>query len=168
MVIDYSQTINRYTLLDAYPSPNIEEMVNKVAQYEVFSTVYMRSVYHQMPIKSSDKQHTAFEARGKLYQFTRMPFCLTNAVACFQHKMDDFVEHYKLHDTFLYLDNITIAGKIQEEHDKNLAAFFSAAKDYGLTLRDENCHYSLKSIDLLSYRISHGEISPDPERLCPL
>ena len=33
MVIDYSQTINRYTLLDAYPLPKIDEMINKMAQY---------------------------------------------------------------------------------------------------------------------------------------
>ena len=111
MVIDYSQTVNRYTLLDAYPSPNIDEMVNKIAQYEVFSTVDMRSAYHQMPINTADKQYTAFEAGGKLYQFCRMPFGLTNAVACFQRKMDDFVEQYNLSDTFVYLDNITIAGK---------------------------------------------------------
>ena len=82
--------------------------------------------------------------------------------------MDEFVEHYKLQDTFVYLDNITIAGKTQEEHDKNLAAFFTAVKDYGLTLREDKCHYSLKSTDLLGYRITHGEISPDPERLRPL
>ena len=84
MVIDYSQTVNRYTLLNAYPSPSIDEMVNKIAQYEVFSTVDMRSAYYQMPINTDDKQYTAFEAGGKLYQFCCMPFGLTNAVACFQ------------------------------------------------------------------------------------
>ena len=71
----------------------------------------MRSAYHQMLIKSCDKQDTVFEAGVKFYQFTCMPFGLTNDVACFQCKMDDFVEHYKLQDTFVYLDYKTIAGK---------------------------------------------------------
>ena len=31
MVVDYSQTVNRYTLLDAYPLPNIDEQVAKIA-----------------------------------------------------------------------------------------------------------------------------------------
>ena len=33
MVIDYSQTINRFTLLDAYPLPRIDDTINAIAQY---------------------------------------------------------------------------------------------------------------------------------------
>jgi len=39
MVIDYSRTINRFTQLDAYPLPRIDEIVNELAQYRVFTTV---------------------------------------------------------------------------------------------------------------------------------
>ena len=55
MVIDYSHTINRFTLLDAYPLPKIDELVNKIAQYQVCSTIDLRRAYHQVPISSSDK-----------------------------------------------------------------------------------------------------------------
>ena len=78
MVIDYSQTINRFTQLDAYPLPNINDMVQKIAQYSVFSTIDLRSAYHQIPLKEEDKPYTAFEASGRLYQFNRMPFGITN------------------------------------------------------------------------------------------
>ena len=150
-------------MLDAYPSQKSEEMVNKVAQYEEFSTLDMRSAYHQLEMNPFDKPYTAFEADGKLYQFLCVPFGLTNnAVACFQRKMDEFVDNYKLKDTFVYVDNITIAGRTQEEHNNNLNAFILAAKEFGLTLSDEKCHYSLKSIDLLGYHISYGSIKPDP------
>ena len=59
MVIDYSQTINRYTQLDAYPLPDIENMVREIAKYSVFSTVDLRSAYHQVPLKIEDKPYTA-------------------------------------------------------------------------------------------------------------
>ena len=32
MVIDYSQTVNRFSLLDAYPLPNIDEHVSAIAK----------------------------------------------------------------------------------------------------------------------------------------
>ena len=35
MVIDYSQTINCYTELDAYPLPRINDMVSKILKYSV-------------------------------------------------------------------------------------------------------------------------------------
>ena len=39
MVVDYSQTINRYTQLDAYPLPCIDEMVSDITKYHIFSTL---------------------------------------------------------------------------------------------------------------------------------
>jgi len=49
-VIDYSTTINRFTLLDAYSLPNIEELVNTVAQDKYYSSLDLRSAYHQVPL----------------------------------------------------------------------------------------------------------------------
>ena len=42
LAIDYSQTINRFTLLDAFPLPRVDETVNKIAQYRIFSTIDLR------------------------------------------------------------------------------------------------------------------------------
>lgn len=77
----------------------------------------MKSAYHQIPIQESDKPFTAFEANGKLYEFNRIPFGVTNGVAVFQRIMDEIVTKENLKDTFIYLDDITIAGKTQEDLD---------------------------------------------------
>ncbi len=68
MVIDSSQTINKFTQLDAFPLPRIEGIVNNVAQYKVFSTTDLRNAYHQFPIKETAKPYTAFQACGQLFQ----------------------------------------------------------------------------------------------------
>lgn len=39
LVIDYSQTINRFTLLDTYPLPRIDEIISEIAKYKVYSTL---------------------------------------------------------------------------------------------------------------------------------
>ena len=38
MVIDYSMTINKFTLLDAFPLPKVSDIVNAVAKFNVLST----------------------------------------------------------------------------------------------------------------------------------
>ena len=111
LVIYYSQTINRFTMLDAYPPPRIDDAVNSIAQYRVFSTIDLCSAYHQVEINDSDKPYTAFQAGNALYQFTRVPFGVTNGVACFQRAMDSIISEEQLQATFPYLDNITICGK---------------------------------------------------------
>ncbi|XP_072395075.1 uncharacterized protein [Diabrotica undecimpunctata] len=110
LVIDYSQTINRFTQLDAYPLPNIEEMVSNVSQFTVFSAIDFQSAYHQVPILPHEKMYTAFEAAGKLYQFCRIPFVVTNGVASFQRTIDWLIRTENLEGTYAYLDDITVCG----------------------------------------------------------
>jgi hypothetical protein len=168
LAIDYSQTINKFTLLDAFPLPRIDELVNQIAQYRVFSTIDLRSAYHQVPLKDEDKPYTAFEARGCLYQFTRLPFGVTNGVACFQREMVKFVQEEDLKATFPYLDNITICGKNQEDHDVNLKCFLEAAERKNITYNNEKSVFSTRRLPILGYEVEEGEIRPDPERLRPL
>ena len=126
MVIDYSQTINRYTQLDAYPLPRISDVVTQIAQYRVFSTIDLKSAYHQLPIRPEDCQYTAFEADGRLYHFLRVPFGVTNGISVFQREMDRMVDQNGLRATFPYLDNVTICGHDQQDHDANLHKFLHA------------------------------------------
>ena len=91
LVIDYSQTMNRFTMLDAYPLPHIDDTVNSIAVYRVFSTIHLCRAYHQVKINDSDKPYTAFQAGNTLYQFTQVPSGVTNGVAYFQRAMDSII-----------------------------------------------------------------------------
>ena len=166
--VDYSQTINLYTELDAFPLPRIDDMVNKLAAYNFFSTFDLRSAYHQIQIVESERKYTAFEANGKLYEFNRIPFGVKNGVAAFQRVISQFIEKENSKHTFPYLDNVTVAGKTQAEHDANVEAFLEAIKRNNFTLNDSKTITSVPKIQILGYEVGHGLIKPDPERLRPL
>lgn len=168
LCVDYSQTINLFTQLDAYPLPRIDDMVNSLASYSVFSTFDLKSAYHQIPIKESDKKFTAFEANGNLFQWTRVPFGVKNGVSVFQRAMDKLVKEEKLVDTFPYLDNITVAGRSKEEHDRNVERFLTVIKDRNFTLNEEKSILSCSEINILGYTVGNGVIKPDADRLRPL
>ena len=168
LVIDYSQTINRFTQLDAYSLPRIDDTINKIAQYKVFSTIDLKSAYHQVPIRDEEKKYTAFEANQRLYQFRRVPFGVTNGAAVFQRSMDNFISGESLEDPFAYLDNITICGHDQAHHDRNLENFLEAAKRRNLTFNQDKCTFSTTTISILGSVVTNGEIKSDLERLSPL
>lgn len=113
--------INRYTLPDSYPLPRIDDIVNSIAQYKVFSTFDLRSAYHQIPLQPQDRLYTAFEADGGLYEYTRLPFGVTNGVPCFQREIDNFIKGEGLETTFAYLDNVTVGGVDEEDLMHNQA-----------------------------------------------
>ena len=168
MVIDYSTTVNRYTQLDAYPFPNIERLIDAAAQNSYFSKLDLQSAYHQVPLRQEDRPYTAFEVNGRLFQFTRMPFGITNAVPTFQRIMDQFIESNQLCNTFAYLDDIIICGQTQEEHDLNLSRFLALIEKQNIVLNHEKCMFNVTSIPLLGYIIENGTKRPNPERLSAL
>ena len=168
LCVDYSQTINLFTQLDAYSLPRIDDLVNKLSAYRVLSTFDLKSAYHQIPILESGKRYTAFEAGEKLWEFNRILFGVTNGIPQFQRKMDEIVEINKVKDTFSFLDNVTVGGMNQEEHDANVSAFFDVLKRRYLDLNDSKTISSVSDISILGYRVGNGTIRSDPERLLPL
>ena len=168
MTVDYSETINKFTQLDAYPLPRIDEQVNEISKYKYYSTIDLKSAYYQIPIPESDRHFTAFEADGGLWQFKVVPNGCTNGVAVFQRKMGQMVENEGLDATFPYLDNITIGGYTEEEHHQNYARLMAAIKKYNLTTNPSKEVYFVTSLSILGNLVSQGEVRPDPERLRPL
>lgn len=69
---------------------------------------------------------------------------------------------------FAYLDDLTVCGQNQREHNVNLTKFIAAVKKYGLTQNEGKCSFSKSSVKLLGYHIENNIIKPDPERLEPL
>ena len=60
----------------------------------------------------------AFEACGKLYRYTRLPFGVTNSVSYFQRVIDQLIDNYCLKGVYTYVDNITVSGYDKADHDR--------------------------------------------------
>ena len=58
MCVDYSQTVNKFTCLDTYPLPNMQSVINNVTQYKWYSSLDLRSAYHQVPLLPEERKYT--------------------------------------------------------------------------------------------------------------
>ena len=113
----------------------------------------------------TETKFTGFEALGDLYGFVVLPCGVTNGVPAFQRIVDNVITQEGFKDTFPYLDNVTVAGVDQADHDKTIAAFLGMTKRRNITLNASKTVHSVVVINMLGYRISHNSIQPDPERL---
>ena len=168
MCIDYSQTINLFPHLDAYPLPSISSIVNQVAKWKYISTLDLKSAYHQIQIRPKDRLYTAFQSQSELYQWKVMPFGLANAVPAFQQMINQFIKRHDLKYVNVYLDNITVGEMDQISHDENLKALKEAAKKDNFTFNEEKCLYNCTQIKLLGHLVGNGVIKPDPQRVAAL
>ena len=168
LVVDYYQTINRFTLLDAYLLPKIEDIVNKVGKDRFYSSLDLKSAYHQVTLQPQERHFTVFEALGQLYQFKKLSFGVTNGAFAFHRVIDKFIKRHNLKKVYAYLDDLTVTGCNSEEHAQNLKALLKAAKQDGLTFNEKKSKLRQKVIYLLGYQITYNTVKPDPDRLKPL
>lgn len=74
LCVDYRR-LNAQTIKDAYPIPRIAEDLDALSGSSWFTSLDLNMAYHQIPMRDSDKEKTAFGTpRGGLYQYTVMPF----------------------------------------------------------------------------------------------
>ncbi|GKC19937.1 putative reverse transcriptase domain-containing protein, partial [Tanacetum coccineum] len=76
----------------------------------------LRSGYHQLRVHKDDIPKTTFKTRCGHFEFTIIPFGLTNAPAIFMDLMNRVCRSYLDKFMIVFIDDILIYSKTQEEH----------------------------------------------------
>ena len=164
MVIDY-RALNEKTIGDAYPLPNITDILDQLGGAKYFSVLDLASGFHKIPMDSESRAKTAFSTPYSHLEFTRMPFGLKNAPATFQKLMDRVLSGLQGIELFVYMDDIVIYGKSLEDHASKLRALLGRLKQAGLALQREKCHFLKKDIAYLGHIISEDGEKTDPKKI---
>ena len=132
--------LNARTVKDAYALPRIEETLDYLAQSKWFSALDLKSGYQQVELDKESKLLTAFTA-GPLgfYECKRMPFGATNTPATFQRMMQTCLGDLHLNWCLIYLDDIIVFAKTQEEAIIRLGTIFQKLREVGLKLKPSKC-----------------------------
>ena len=94
---------------DTFPLPHIYEALQVVHNCQWFSSIDLAQGYLQMPVDKADIHKTAFQTGlSGLYEFTRIPFGLSNSGSSFCYLMGMCLGDQQFIILLLYLDDICI------------------------------------------------------------
>jgi cleavage and polyadenylation specificity factor subunit 1 len=159
---DYRR-LNEATVDDRYPLPHIMDFNGRLTGSRIFSKIDLVKGYHQIPMAESSIPKTAIITPFGLWEFLRMPFGLKNSAQAFQRLMDGVLRDIPF--AFVYLDDILIASKSEEEHQQHLRYIFSLLSANGLVVNRDKCVFGVTEIDFLGHRVTTTGIRPMPDRV---
>ncbi|GJW68781.1 putative reverse transcriptase domain-containing protein [Tanacetum coccineum] len=151
MCIDYRE-LNKLTVKNRYPLPRIDDLFDQLQGSSVYSKIDLRSGYHQLRIKEEDIPITAFRTRYGHFEFQVMPFGLTNAPAVFMDLMNRVCKPYLDKFVIVFIDDILVYSKDEEEHGKHLKIILELLKKERLYAKFSKCDFWLDSVQFLKTR----------------
>jgi hypothetical protein len=162
--VDY-RSLNEVTIKNKYPLPRIDDLFDQLKGACVFSKIDLRSGYHQLKIRASDIPKTTFITRYGLYEYTVMSFGFINAPTYFMYMMNKVFIEYLDKFMVVFIDDILIFSKNEEEHDEHLHLVLQKLRENQLYAKLNKCEFWLKEVSFLGHIISEGGISVDPRKV---
>jgi hypothetical protein len=114
--IDFGQ-LNKVTIKNKYPLPRIDDLFDQLKNEMIFLKIDLRSGYHQVRIKEEYINKTTFRTRYGHYEFTVVPIGLSNAPVVFMCLMNGVFREYLDKFVIVFLDDILVYSKLEEEHE---------------------------------------------------
>ncbi|GJU16157.1 putative reverse transcriptase domain-containing protein [Tanacetum coccineum] len=121
--------------------------------------------YRQLLIKEEDIPITTFRTRYGHFEFQVMPFGLTNAPAVFMDLMNRVCKSYLDKFVIVFINDILVYSKDEEEHGKHLKIILELLKKERLYAKFSKCDFLLDSVQFLGHVIDHSGVHVDPAKI---
>ncbi|MBW0464380.1 hypothetical protein O181_004095 [Austropuccinia psidii MF-1] len=82
------RALNNYTKADRYPIPMICHALDKLAKAKYITMIYCMTGFHQNVVKPHSMKLLRIICHMGIYEYTRMPFGIKNALAHFKRMVD--------------------------------------------------------------------------------
>ena len=148
--IDFRR-LNKIMVTDPQPVPSPAESF--LGTY--FSKLVLTKSYHQIRVRPSDVQKTAFVTMGQHYEFVRMPFGMFNS-GMTMTRASRLLEG--MDNVVAYIDDLLVHTKTWEEHFQVLEELFKRLKAANLVARPTKCELGATQVDFLGHRLGPGTV----------
>jgi hypothetical protein len=154
LVIDY-RALNKLLKRNTMTLPHVEELMARLGKAKYFTKIDLRSSYHQILVRPSDRHMTAFVTPIGHYQWCVLPFGEANAPATFVQ----MIRHLVLKDMAGrgiadFVDDLLVHSETLEEHERDVNDLLSRLEQHGLFIKPSKCQWMVKQVNFLGLTIT--------------
>jgi hypothetical protein len=164
MCIDYTD-LNRHCPKDPFPFPRIDQVVDSIVGSTPLCFFNCYSSYHQIALKVSHQDKTAFITPHDISCYTAMTFGLKNAGATYQKAIQKCLDSQIGKNVEAYIDDVVVKTTNEDDLIADLAQTFANLRHYRWKLNLEKCVFSVPSGKLLGFMVSHRGIEANPTKV---
>ena len=116
-------------------------MFDQLKRVRVYSKIDFRTGYHQLRVRETYIPKTTFRTQYGNFEFIVMPFELTNAPAAFIDLMHRVFQPHLDQFFVVFIENILIYSKSEEEHGDHLRVVLQVLRDHRLYAKFSKCEF---------------------------
>ena len=163
LAVDF-RYLNRYTVSDAYPIPDVQDIVQKIGNSRWLSIADASQGYWQTAIQPEDQWKTGFICDDQLYEWTRTAFGMKSSGQTFCRAIQQVLE--PIRDIVgSFVDDMVVHSFEFLKHLEDLDSFLTVIRNSGMTLKLRKCKFALPQIRFCGQIIGSGTRQPDPEKV---
>jgi len=161
-LVQDDRALNSMMVKNKYPLPLISELVSQLRGARYFTKLDICWGFNNVRIKPGDEWKAAFQTNRGLFKPLVMFFGMTNSPVTFQTMMNDIFQDLIVEGIMVvYLDDILIFTRTEEEHTKAIRWVLQVLQEHKLFLCLEKCEFCKEQIKYLGLVISENEVSMD-------
>lgn len=162
--IDF-RNLNRVSLKDNNSLPKMDNILQKVVGSQRLFMLDGFSGYNQVLVHPDDQEKTTFTTPWGTFMYAKMPFRLMNAWVTFRRAMDIAFYEEMIKFVVIYLDDITVYSKYDEQHLQHLENVILKCRKFAVSLNPKKSNFALEEEKLLGHIISKDGIKIDPSKV---
>ncbi|MBW0593228.1 hypothetical protein O181_132943 [Austropuccinia psidii MF-1] len=143
----------------------MNQLLNVFNGSSIFSNIDLHGAYNLLRIKEGDEHLTCFRTKYGSFEYLIMPFGLTNAPASFHNLVNDIFQDLLDVYVVVYLDDIMVFSKSEEEHVTHVSTVLSRLRSNNLFAKASKCLFHVSSVEYLGYVVSSEGLKMDEENV---
>jgi len=161
---DYQQ-LNKFTILNKYPSPLMTELMEIVAGTTIFTKLDVKDGYDLSRIKKGDEWKTPFHTQYGHYEYKLMPSGLVNALATFQAMMNTILREFLDRGVVIYWDDIVIYLKAIEGHEALVKQVLGRLESNDLAVCLKKSLFDVDTVQFLGYIVGKSRVTMSEKKV---